>query len=289
MHDGLGDECVELRDHGGADLRDVGEHAAGVGDAERAGDVWFGGPQLGEGYGNLLGELFAGLLEEAVGERVAVVGAAGDDGSKFGEVGAGLAVAEGDEIAEGVEFPELLDVVEEGRHPSSVAGVEGDADGVAAEPVAGALVAEYGSPAAGTVEGAGGGAGDDVGAGAGDDQDAGAAGEGAVEGDLLVAAEQEVAGDGRGHGALGPVADGGDGEAGEADAGAGDLAERDGGGGGGIDEQVLQALGGDLLGDPHELDGAGGAAGEDAVVIGEEALGLGSTGVDCEVQGHGQL
>jgi hypothetical protein len=71
---------------------------------------------------------------------------------------------------------------------------------------------------------------EDIGASAGDDEDAGAATEGAVEGDLVVACEQEFAADDAGDLSLGPVADGIDGAAGEADAGAGDFAQIDAGG-----------------------------------------------------------
>jgi hypothetical protein len=162
----------------------------------------------------------------------------------------------------------------------SIMGAEGGAEGFEADPVAGAFVAEDGAPAAGVVEGAVRGAADNVGAGAGDDEDAGAGVEGGVEGDFIVAEEEERAGDAGGDGLRGPVADGGNGEAGEADAGAGDLGERDAGGGGDFGEHGVEAGGGFGLGGAHELDGAGGGAGEDAFAVGEETVGFGAAGVD---------
>lgn len=165
----------------------------------------------------------------------------------------GELVDEGDEVVEGGEVPVLLDGFEEVSGNVAgwrlvgvgVEGVEGEADAVLADPVAGAFVADGGSPATGVAGLAGGGAGDDVGAGAGDGEDAGAAVEGGVEGDLVVAGEDEAArGDEVGEGVGGPLADDGDGDAGEADAGAGNLSERDLGEGADLGEEVTEAGGG---------------------------------------------
>ena len=76
----------------------------------------------------------------------------------------------------------------------SVLLAEGGSDGFEADPEAGALVAEDGTPAARTVEAAVGRAADDVGAGAGDDEDSWASGEGCVEGDFFVVAQARTAG-----------------------------------------------------------------------------------------------
>ena len=169
----------------------------------------------------------------------------------------------------------------------SVLLAEGGSDGFEADPEAGALVAEDGTPAARTVEAAVGRAADDVGAGAGDDEDSWASGEGCVEGDFFVAAEDERAGDFGGDCGGGPGADGRDGEAGEAEAGASDLAERDAGGGDDLFDHGLEASGGFCLRDAHEFDGAGGGTGEDAGRVGEEALRFGAAGIDGEEEGHG--
>jgi hypothetical protein len=124
--------------------------------------------------------------------------------------------------------------------------------------------------------------------GAGDDEDSLPSAEGCVEGDLFVAAEEDVAGDERGDGALRPLAHGCGAEAGEAEAGAGDIGEGDAGRGSDLGEHGLKARGCFVLRDAHQLDGAVGGAGEDAVVIGQQALGLGATGVDGEEEGHGE-
>ena len=103
-----------------------------------------------------------------------------------------------------------------------IAGEECGAEAFATDLVAGALVGELGSPAAGGDEGAVGHAAGDVGAGAGHDEDADAAVEGGVERDLDVAEKDEIAGDAGGEGFAEPVGDERNGLAGGADAGAGD-------------------------------------------------------------------
>ena len=163
---------------------------------------------------------------------------------------------------------------------------EGGADGFEADPVSGALVTEDWAPASGGVEGSRGRAADDVGAGAGDSQNARPSGEGRVQGDFFVAAEDEGAGDSYGDRLSSPGADGGDGEAGESEAGTRDLGERNGGGGGDLRKHGVEAGGGFGLGDAHELDGAGGGAGEDLVLVSEEAVGFSAAGVDGQVVRH---
>lgn len=175
----------------------------------------------------------------------------------------------------------LLDGVEDGGGVLAVERMEGVADGVDADPVAGALVADSRSEAAGVGRLARGGASEDIGAGAGDGEDAGAAVKGGVEGDLVVSGEDQGAGgQKRGKGAGGPLADERDGDAGQTDAGGVNVGEGDAGEGGDVGEEIVEAAGGEVFADAKDLDGAGAGAGEGAGSVREETFGLGATGVE---------
>jgi len=170
-----------------------------------------------------------------------------------------------------------------------VDGEEGCAEGFGADAVAGALVGEGWSPAAGGGDGAGGCAASYVGSGSGEDEDAGLAGEGGVECDLDVADEEEVSGDAGGEGFVEPVGYERDGLAGGADAGAGDVAEGDAAEGGELREGVVEGAGGGVGVDAKALDGGGADSGELAGFVGEEVVGLCAACVDGEVEGHALL
>ena len=167
-----------------------------------------------------------------------------------------------------------------------IASQECGAEAFAADLVAGALVGELGSPAAGGDEGAVGHAAGDVGAGAGHDEDAGAAVEGCVERDLYVAEKDELAGDAGGEGFAEPVGDEWNGFAGGADAGAGDVLRRDASEGGELSEGVVEIGGGGGGVGAHALDGAGAHAGELAGFVGEEVVGLGAADIEGKEERH---
>ncbi len=292
LEGGLGKECGEGAAHALADRGEVGEDAARVGDF----DVEIRRlMEAAPGGGDLDGKVLAGLLEGAEGDGVSGGCDLGYDGDKGGEVGVGELVDEGDEVVEGSKIPVSLNGFEERRGGIAggwlagvrVEGVKGEADGVLADPVAGALVADGRTPTAGVAGLAGECAGDNIGSGAGDGEDAGAAVEGGVEGDLVVAGEDEGAGwEEVGEGAGGPLADDGDGDAGEADAGGANIGEGDTGEGGSFGEEVPEAGGGEVFADAKDLNGAGAGAGEGLVglgprvVEGKAALGFGSAGVE---------
>ena len=131
-----------------------------------------------------------------------------------------------------------------------------------------------------------GGAAQDVGACAGDDENSGASAEGAVEGDLFVSGEQEIAADGLADLALGPFADGLDAEAGEADAGLGDLAEGDACGERDLCQHGLQAGRGFGFADAHQFDAACGGSPEDLAFVCQEASCLGTACIDRQKETH---
>ncbi len=130
------------------------------------------------------------------------------------------------------------------------------------------------------------GASQNVGACAGDDQDTRASTKGAVEGDLFVSGKQQVAPDYVPDRALGPLSDGIDREAGEADTSLGDVAEADAG-----RERDLRQHGsqpGRSLGfaDTHQLDAACGGSPEDLAFVSQETSCLGTACVDRQKVTH---
>jgi hypothetical protein len=177
-------------------------------------------------------------------------------------------------------LPELEDGVEEDGGAAFVASEEGGANAFAADLVAGALVGELGTPAAGGDESAVGHAAGDVGAGAGHGEDADAALERCVESDFYVAEEERFAGDAGGEGFAEPVGDERNGFAGGADAGARDGLHGDAGAGGEFGECLIEVGGGGGGVGAHALDGAGADACELASFVGEEVVGFGAADVE---------
>jgi hypothetical protein len=130
----------------------------------------------------------------------------GDHRRERGEVrrggrrGGGAQIAERNQLAERSEVPVGLDLAQKDGG-SDVGGTglvcwlvlrsEGGPHCFQADPVARALVAKDGPPAAGAVEAAVRTPADGIGAGAGDNENAGASCEACIEGDLLIAAKKE--------------------------------------------------------------------------------------------------
>src|SRR6266702_118263 len=164
---------------------------------------------------------------------------------------------------------------------------EGSADGFEADPEAGAFVAQYRSPAAGAVQFAGGRAADSVGPRTRDDENSGASSETRVERNVHVAAEVEIAGDLGGDCLARPGLNGRIGDAGDSDAGARDVVEGDPRRSSCVFKHRLEARGGFMIGDTHELDGTCRSAAKDAGRVGDDATGFSAAGIDSKVEGHG--
>ena len=221
-----GVESGELGAHGGdegvADGLNFFHDGAGEGEGWERGVGGGRGLNAVEDDAHEPGEILALATEDFGGNDVTLVGAAENDFGEAGEVGCGASVGVLDEVIERGKLPELHDGVEESGGELFIAGEECGAEAFATDLVAGALVGELGSPAAGGDERAVGHATGDVGAGAGHDEHAGAALKGCVQRDFYIAEEDEVAGDAGGEGFAEPVGDQRYGFTGGADAGAGD-------------------------------------------------------------------
>lgn len=218
---GLRQKICQRTAHAVADWGEVGDHAAGIGDLDRkAGGLVEAVP----GGADLEGEIVAGLLERVEGDGVAGPRGASDDGNEGGKIRVRKLIDERNEVVKRGKGPVLLNGFEQAGGLFAVERVEGEADGVDADPVAGALVSNGRTVAAGVGGAAGVVARDNVGPGPCDGKDAGAAAKGGVKGDLVVSGEDESAlGDEVSQRPGGPLADDGDGNACKADAGGVDV------------------------------------------------------------------
>jgi hypothetical protein len=292
-----GELAADGVEEGVADGGYVLEDAAGEGEVGYPGGLRDGGggevEEAVDDEEDECAQLLTFVLEDALGDEVAFLGALEDEGGETGDVGGGGGVGVLDEVVEGGEVPEVEDGGEEGGGGGGefaasglVDGAEDGTEGRGADAMAGALVGERGPPAAGGGDGGGVRAARDVGAGAGDDDDAGLAGEGGVEGDLYVAEKSEGTGDAGAEGVAEPVGDERDTLTGGADAGAGDGGHGDAGEGGELGEGLIKIVGGGAGVDTEALDGAGADAGELAMVVGEKVIGLGAANIDGEIEAH---
>ena len=222
-------------------------------------------------------------MENAEGDRVAGFGELVDGGRERGEVGRGRAVAHVNQLVEVGRAPDIANLLQNLCGLVAIVGVEGAANGVEADPIARAFVAQARAPAAGTFGGRRRAA-DGVGAGAGDLQNAGAAAKGGVEGDDLVAdnfgaLDGKIVKDGGD-----PLGDAGHGGAGHAAGGRANL--RDAGLRIDILEEGAQVGFGSFGADAQALDGTAFSEGEGAFAVHDRGARVSATAVDSENCGH---